>query len=548
MAVLAGALKSLGGIFTSRRKQREREDFKRFLLENYHTNSSRVSANFNRAASYAGGPLSQRYLAASSSSLIGNWYPGGQDVNRLIAAATPLLRARVRDLVRNFPPFVRAVNSTVAFVVGKGSRFQSLVTHEDGTPNHRLRREIETRFRAWMETCDIAGKLHFYEMQQLAQRQLMENGEFLFRFVRRPASHGRNLHPLALQAHDAEALCAWALSLPESRDGVSVFQGVEYETSTGKVLRYHFQADPSLSNSWDVWSEDAANVLHGFQMLRAGQLRGVSPFVAAVLTAKDMSDYTQAELDRAKMAAKWLAFITSPNPAEYQAMRGMAMRGPDGKPIAGASQERDDIENLENAIIEYLREGEKVEFSPTPNSPGDSFDRFQRHGNRTVSVVADVPYEILSGDYTGINYSTSKASRNDHAQLIAPHKYRMENHFVRRVYYRWLDIEAATKDYLPGYFKNPGFYRKALFIPAGMPSVDPLREGKADVDAMTSLTKAPQQVILARGDDPEEVVQQWAVWTDMLRPLGIDPLQAMRNIDTGLANNPAKLGAEELEG
>jgi putative protease len=52
-------------------------------------------------------------------------------------------------------------------------------------------------------------------------------------------------------------------------------------------------------------------VLHGFQMLRPGQLRGVTPFAPAIMLAKDMGDYTGAEIDAAKLAAKWLAFVKS---------------------------------------------------------------------------------------------------------------------------------------------------------------------------------------------------------------------------------------------
>jgi capsid protein len=86
-----------------------------------------------------------------------------------------------------------------------------------------------------------------------------------------------------------------------------------------------------------------------------------------------------------------------------------------------------------------------------------------------------------------------------------------------------------------------------MWIPAGMPSVDPLRDGKADIDAINAKLKSPQQVILARGDDPEEVLMQHGAWIALCEQYGVDPSAA--GIDTTLANNPAKLGAaEEFEG
>ena len=490
----------------------------------------------------------QRYHAASQGRLTGNWNPAGQNANRLIAWASPSLRARVRDLVRNFPPFARAVDGVTAFVVGRGARFQSLAVDSTGKPDRRLRQKIESRFRAWMDEADVARKLHFYEMQQLAVRQEMESGEYLFRFV---TPKNRKRLPFALQAHEAESFAdQYTASTSPDTD---IFQGVEYDVLTGEPLGYHLQYSPQQALAptlpWRPWREPAENVLHGFHMLRPGQLRGITPFAPAILCAKDMADYTDAEIDAAKMAAKWLAFVESPYPDQMQMMGGGMGRlgGQAGQGGPARGEEPDKIEWIENAAIEYLRTGEKMSFAPSSGRPGDSFDRFGRFTLRMVSIIAPLPYEILSGDYTDINYTTSKASRNDFSQILAPRKFRLQQHFSQRVFHRWLDFEAVTQDYLPGYFADPARYRRAMWIPAGLPSVDPLRDGKADIDAINAKLKSPQQVILARGDDPEEVLDQCASWIRDCIERGLDP--SLAGINTALANNPAKLGApEEFEG
>jgi len=470
------------------------------------------------------------YDGASYSRLIGNWFPGGSDLNSLIATASPNLRARVRDLVRNFPPFARAVNAIVAFTIGKGSRFQSLAVKPSGEPDFEIRRKIEDRFRLWMEKADVTGKLHLYELQQLAKRQEIEGGEYIARF----AAPRRRNQLVAVQMFEAENLSAWRAE-GQAKDA-DIWQGVEYDIYTGEPVAYHFQT----SYAWQQvssWREPAENVLHGFQMLRPGQLRGVTPFAPAVMLARDMGDYTGAEIDAAKLAAKWLAFVKSMEPASFQAMRGMLPGG------QSTESQRDDIEWLENGIIEYLRENEDIAFAPNPGRPGDSFDRFTRFVLRMVSITADLPYEINSGDYTGINYSTSKASRNDFSMFLVPHQFRMEPHFTRPIFYRWLDAEALTQDYLKGYWLNPDRFRKAMWIPAGMPSVDPLRDGKADIDAIASGLKSPQMVILGQGNDPEEVVAQNYSWVLMHQSYGLDPTTG--KVSTAMANNPAKLGVEE---
>lgn len=151
----------------------------------------------------------------------------------------------------------------------------------------------------------------------------------------------------------------------------------------------------------------------------------------------------------------------------------------------------------------------------------------------------DLPYEILSGDYTSINYSTSKASRNDFAMFLVPHQFRAEQHLIRPVFRRWLDCEALTQDYLPGYWQDKSRYQRAMWIPAGMPSVDPLRDGKAQIDGINAGILSPQMVILGDGRDPEEVVEQRAAWARLCAAHGIDATTGA--VSTSLANNPAKL-------
>ena len=480
--------------------------------------------------------LKQRsgYDGAAYSRLIGNWFPGNVDFNALISQSSPQLRARVRDLVRNFPPFARAVNGIVAFTVGKGARFQSLALTPDGKADNRLRQAIETGFRDWMEQADVSGQLHFYEMQQLVKRQECEGGESISVFT---SPRRRNRGQLAIQMFESEALNSYeSFSLDSKTD---IYSGIEYDVFTGERLAYHFTADIGWQRSFNTWREPAENVIHTFNTLRPGQFRGITPFAPSISIARDMGDYTGAELDAAKMGAKWLGMVKTNDPLAFQGARPPGTVGQ-----GGYSEEREDIDWLENATIEYLRDNEDIVFAPSSGRPGDSFDRFIRFCWLMVAVTMDLPYEILSGDYTQISYSTSKASRNDFAMFLAPHHFRMEHHFTRPVFRRWLAHQALMgKDYMRGYYLNPWRFERAMWIPAGMPSVDPLRDGKAMIDLIAAGLKSPQQAILENGGDPEEVVAQIAAWVELCKLHGVNP--STGDVSTSLANNPAKLGAPE---
>ncbi len=459
------------------------------------------------------------------------WFPINEGINHLIGRASPRLRARARDLVRNFPLFSRGVNAYTAFVVGRGARFQSLAMRPDGTPDERVRQLIERRWAEWCEQdADVSGRLCFHEMQQLACRSILECGEALFIFSSRLENR---VNPLCLMPIDPDRLTDMGAEAVPSED-IDVFAGVEFERRTGRAVAYHVSDD-----SWKlggVTRVPAADVAHVFQTLRPGQLRGVTPLAPAIMVAHYMAEYEEAELSAARMAAKYMALVTTPDPALFQAARM-------GGRIAGmkdGGEGPQKLEHLENAIIEYLRPGEQISFAQS-NRPGDSFDRFSKYASRMVSVAIDVPYEILSGDYSGINYSTSKASRGDAQMLLSPHKAMMQR-FCARVFRRWLDMEALTQPYMPAYFRRPELYTGALWIPSGMPSVDPQRDGRADIDAIAAGLASPQQVIIRNGGDPEEVLLDLKAWQDRKEALGVQTGEP----STALAHNPSAVEDQPL--
>lgn len=485
--------------------------------------------------------------AGAEPSRLDRWEYASQAINLLIHGASPRLRSRVRDLVRNFPPFGRAVTGYTAYVLGQGARFQSMAILPDGSPNHRARRVIEDRFRAWMtEDADISRRLHWYELQRLMCRQIVECGEAFFAKAWRKS--GWRVNPFCLMAIEADRLTDLGTNIGRADDDVRLFGGVEYSRSTGEALAYHLSDDGWAGT---VSRVPADRMLHVFQTLRPGQLRGVTPLAPAILFARALADYGQSELDAAKMQSKYVAFVTSSDPALAQAARGI--RAP-GRPVQSgqsgplpAGTERpatDTAERLENGIIEWLRAGESVQLASPPSRPGDAYDRFTRSVLRMVSITCDVPYEVISGDYTGVNYSTLKASRVDAQMLLVPHKQLIEHQHVGPVFRAWLDCDALVRpDLYPGYWNDPELYRAGLWIHGGLPSVDPLRDGNADVLAVANGFRSPQQVIMAAGGDPDEVIRQRQEWARKeaeagLAPADGAPLPSPRQ-------NPAYLGAAE---
>lgn len=468
----------------------------------------------------------RQYAAAKTTRMTGDWSPVGQNVNDILAQSIVPVRNRVRQLMRDFPYFRRARNNIVVFTVGSGIVPQCRIKTADLSKyDKRKIRLVEDEFKFWADEADIAGKLHYYEMMELAKQQDVEAGEFLLvkKYVK---EKGRRV-PFALQIYETD----WLTDLhatPASKD-YEVKMGIEYHKLTGRVNAYHF-TDP------DRWGKTiripADLVIHDFKTERPGQLRGISPFVTAVLIANDLASFMDSEMDCAKLASKYLALVETPDISGYQGGR-----------LSTDPKTQQKIETLENAIIEYLRPGEKITFAQH-NRPGESFTPFVNFVLHMMAIAGDQPYELLSGNYDGISYSNLKGIRNDFAQHLRPITARHVRNFGFKTYRPWME-SAVLAGRLPfsDFFQYPYFYLEAAWQLPGMESIDPLRETKAYADQIKMLLRSPQEIVAARGRDLEDVLDEIEEAKKMAEERGL----SFEEISTALANNPAKLGANEDE-
>lgn len=454
----------------------------------------------------------RQYAAAKVNLSHGNWNPANPGINELLATSRPQLLARTRQLVRDFPFFTRAINTLVDFVVGEGLILRPAVLDADGKPMKELNRKILDAWQWWLDEADLSGSEHGLELMRLAKRQEVETGEALV-IKRITRERGRFL-PFALSMIESDRLTDFGTATP----GAAIWEGVEYDPLTGKKLGYHLGTNAvnpvfgtSPGSDYKVTRVAAENVVHVFETLRPGQLRGVTPFAAGIVLADALHDYVGAEIDAARMASRFLAFVTAPDPVAMQSANGA---------IADAHNNRK-VEELGTAITQYLAPGEQVELA-SPNRQGTGFTPFARFIIQTLAISTGTTYELLSGDYSGMNYTTLKAARGDLVQTLRPAQRRHVRQFCQPIYRDFMTyaVLAGRLD-IPDFFANPRAYCRAEWLDAGLESLDPLKEGRAAADAVTALIDSPQSWIRKRGRDPEDVLQECAEYAARAKELGL---------------------------
>ena len=472
------------------------------------------------------------YAAAKTSRLTGAWSPADLNINDLIRASNPAVRARVRQLVRDFPIFNRAVTVVLDHTIGDGLKFQSHAANASGNFDDQSIVKIEDSFKRWADEADVTGKQTFYELMRLAKRQEIESGEFLLikRFIR---DRSRYL-PLCYQSVETDWLTDNQTGqIPKGND---IEQGIEYSKATGKALFYHFTDPDSWGKSVRV---EAENVIHGFEFLRPGQMHGISPFVSGVLVARDLGEYIDAEIDAAKLAAKYLAFVEK-DPATRASLLTEGEDDDEGKMI----------DEMENAIIEYLNPGEKISIATNPR-PGGNFPPTVKLILCMLAAATGVPYELLSFDYSGINYSSTRVIRNDLTHQLKPVIGRMVRQFCNPIAKSFLDAAVMFGGLdLPRYLTAPERFRKFVWQPPGAEMIDWLKESKARISEMGVSLRSPQEIIMSRGRDFDEVLAETKQAHDKIKKMGLDFLIPIiwQSKSLSVGSNPAAVADQDNGG
>jgi len=426
------------------------------------------------------------YEAAAMTRRTTGWSPVASDVNTLVFRNADTLRSRSRDMVRRNPWATNALDAFVGNCIGTGIKPQSLHTDAD------LREQIQTLWLRWTDEADATGLTDFYGLQALACRSVMEAGECFIRLRPRLPKDGLSV-PLQLQLLEAEHLPTSETRKLEN--GNYIRAGIEFN-GIGKRVAYHLYREHPGDTlnpmaSTELVRVPAASVLHLFRPIRPGQLRGQPWLTQVLIKLYELDQYDDAELVRKKTAAMFAGFVTKNAPEDVLVGEGAA--DANGAALTG----------LEPGTLQVLLPGEDVKFS-NPADVGASYETFMRVQLRSIAAGMGITYEQLTGDLTGVNYSSIRAGLLEFRRRCEQFQHQViVFQMCRPIWRAWIDA-AVLAGALPA---GDGNY-DVKWIPPGFAWVDPLKDIKAAETAVKNGWKTNQQISEDYGGDYYDNIEE----------------------------------------
>jgi lambda family phage portal protein len=428
---------------------------------------------------------SARYDAAASSKRTKSLRAVSGD-----ADATSRQRAKLalisRDLVRNNPWAQRGVQIISNNVIGAG--IIPKIKANSKRERELILRAVERHFDT--TAIDADGRTTLYGLQRLVINSVAETGEALVRRRRRDMTDGFAM-PFQVQLLEPDHLDAL-------RDGTSpngnfeVREGIEYDGIGRRRGYWLFDVHPGAMGLRQRRAQSrfipASEVLHIQRQDRIGQMRGVSWFAPVALSLADIADYSDAQILRQKIAACFAAFRRTSDA--------------DG---AKPGQTRSDavavaLETITPGRIEMLEQNEEITFANPPTV--DGYEEFIRTKLREVAAGLGITYESLTGDMSGVNFTSYKAARIEMNRAVEAWQYHL-------IIPQMLDPIAAWA--IEGLRLMHPFLRDTVTM-GWVPPVPQLISPDKEIPALVAKVRAGfasrSDVIREMGNDPERVLEE----------------------------------------
>ena len=413
------------------------------------------------------------------------WTAFSKSAHEDISENLEVLRERSRDLYAGGAPLGRgAIDRVCLNALGTGLTLNVRIApdllgmSEEDAANWASLTESDFDYWASSRNADFGRELTFYELQVLALKSILLDGEVLV--VLRDRKVSGFPYQLCIQLIEGERI-----RTPMNQAGQIWDEGVALD-EWGNVRGYNITnrnpnaeliRQPILK---DVYIPAGENVMHLFMRERIGQHRGV-PFLAPVIeTLKQLSRYTEAELTAAVVSGMYAVFF------EHEQREDGAF----GEEQYASEEGYGEIPGLEGVSMELkpgsifdLPEGVKAS-SVNPGRPNQNFSLFIESLAHQIGGALGIPQELLFLHFTA-SYSASRGALLEAWKLFKYYRKWFAENFCQRVYEAFID-EAVALGRIPAPLYLQDDYHAKLYTWASwlgpeQGQLDPTKEVNAAI-------------------------------------------------------------------
>lgn len=420
--------------------------------------------------------------------------------NSLTDGAAETMRGQARHLEQNHDLARGILTCLVNNVVGaKGIGVEFQPKNHDGTINKDLADALNWYHMEWSRSPDTTGEYSWAKAQRIMARAWFRDGEAVSKSIMGnvPLLRHNTMVPYSLELLEADHIA------DINNPGKNIIQGIERNEWGQPRFVYIYDKHPGDMQGFDLkYRRISADEIDHLKLAdRIRQNRGVSIFAAVMNRLNDLKDYEEAERVAARVSAAMAAYIKKGTPDMYAA-------GDDD------SEDERSFEFGPGVIFDNLEPGEDVGTLQS-NRPSQLLQPFRDSMLKAIASGSSSGYSTISKNYDG-TYSAQRQELVEQWVNYGALSDEFVSGFVAPVTRRFIQIAvmAGIVEVPPTVDRDTLF--DVDYLKPAMPWIDPLKEAKGHEANMSLRITSPQKIIRARGDNPDEVLDQWQQWEEKL--------------------------------
>jgi len=428
--------------------------------------------------------LQRRSLDAGS---VSRRWPAGARLSNLnsdILGQGRTIRERAAYYSQNNAHGRAAVAALVSNIVGPG------IVPSPQHPDPAERARLAELWLRWTDQADFDNGGDFYQLQALAVRQMVETGESFGHLI----ADGPEL-PLSIRLlHPSQIPIEWSVG---SVVNPLVRGGVEFDTQ-GRRLAYWalpFRPDdPLLALTTAAYTPvrlPASEVVHLMDPAEPGQIRGLSWFAPVMVALSELDQMSDAALVGAKVRNLICAAMIDPEG--------------NGGGLAGDQTGGTLDVSLEPGAILPFQPGRNIEFFDPKEST--AYGPFTKEHLRAIAAGLGLPYELLTGDLSSVNYSSIRAGLVEFRKRLSYWQHSVVVfRFCRPVWDRFIGAAVLAGLIDPAHYaRDTVAYHRVEWLPPRQEWIDPLKDAQAEIEAINAGLMSRRQAVAARGGDVDQL-------------------------------------------
>jgi lambda family phage portal protein len=487
--------------------------------------------------------LDYQRLAARKTGSMKKWRP-----KRAIAGERFDIVERSIDLSNNDPNAAGVVESFANTVVGTGLRpHPRLDADELGVSDDQvatIENAQKRAYRVWNLFADAGQRMSFNQIQFLAQRMIVQYGEFLFLVPM--LKNGGRPYSLALQTVNPLRLKTPVDLTNDAnlKDGIEIGKYGEPVAYWIKKSESEFARFSDVSTNFVRIPAKAGHrykVLHGFPVFEPEQNRGIPFFSPAMKTFRDLSDFLDAELVSSIVTAAMAVWIETGASDPYTTAQALQTITETGNYKSDYSQYDERFEEIDAGAIMYGNTGEKPHLLAAER-PGRTFEPFIKTILKSIANSIGVPYPVLFKDFDNMNYASYRSAMLEAWRVFKNRRQWLGEKLCSPIWDMLIEESYLRNNVkMPRFYKNFYQYLQCDWIGPPKGQIEPIKEVQAEILAINNRLKSREESMLEAGRDFNATMDQVEKEIGLMKDKAIEPASEADPPETEPVGNPTQL-------